>query len=90
MTSGFIAMSERKLFKNVHIFTMLFHLCFLLLTLNTCFHKGQMFSNVMRLTLLSGLEDFDGIHNYPSKKAMAPHSSTFAWKIPRMEEPGRL
>ena len=21
---------------------------------------------------------------------MAPHSSTFAWKIPRMEEPGRL
>ena len=23
-------------------------------------------------------------------KAMAPHSSTLAWKIPRMEEPGRL
>ena len=23
-------------------------------------------------------------------KAMAPHSSTFAWKIPWMEEPGRL
>ena len=23
-------------------------------------------------------------------KAMAPHSSTFAWKIPRMEKPGRL
>ena len=23
-------------------------------------------------------------------KAMAPHSRTFAWKIPRMEEPGRL
>ena len=22
--------------------------------------------------------------------AMAPHSSTFAWKIPWMEEPGRL
>ena len=21
---------------------------------------------------------------------MAPHSSTLAWKIPRMEEPGRL
>ena len=29
---------------------------------------------------------------YPpfSEKAMAPHSSTLAWKIPRMEEPGRL
>ena len=23
-------------------------------------------------------------------KAMATHSSTLAWKIPRMEEPGRL
>ena len=28
------------------------------------------------------------VHN--SEKAMAPHSSTFAWKIPWMEEPGRL
>ena len=25
-----------------------------------------------------------------SEKAMAPHSSTLAWKIPRTEEPGRL
>ena len=25
-----------------------------------------------------------------AEKAMAPHSSTFAWKIPWMEEPGRL
>ena len=24
------------------------------------------------------------------KKAMAPHSSTFSWKIPWAEEPGRL
>ena len=27
---------------------------------------------------------------YPVEKAMATHSSTFAWKIPWMEEPGRL
>ena len=27
---------------------------------------------------------------YESEKAMAPHSSTLAWKIPRMEEPGGL
>ena len=26
----------------------------------------------------------------PSEKAVAPHSSTFAWKIPRTEEPGGL
>ena len=25
-----------------------------------------------------------------SEKATAPHSSTLAWKIPWMEEPGRL
>ena len=27
---------------------------------------------------------------HPSEKAMAPHSSTLAWKIPWLEEPGRL
>ena len=27
---------------------------------------------------------------YVLEKAMAPHSSTLAWKIPWMEEPGRL
>ena len=27
---------------------------------------------------------------YSLEKAMAPHSSTFAWKIPWTEEPGRL
>ena len=25
-----------------------------------------------------------------SEKAMAPHSSTFAWRVPWTEEPGRL
>ena len=34
----------------------------------------------------------DNIYNIALKmeKAMAPHSSTLAWKIPWMEEPGRL
>ena len=27
---------------------------------------------------------------YYMEKAMAPHSSTLAWKIPQREEPGRL
>ena len=27
---------------------------------------------------------------YSMEKAMAPHSSTLAWKIPWMEEPSRL
>ena len=28
--------------------------------------------------------------SYGGRKTMAPHSSTLAWKIPWMEEPGRL
>ena len=28
--------------------------------------------------------------DFTPEKAMAPHSSTLAWKIPWMEEPGRL
>ena len=30
------------------------------------------------------------MYMYGSEKEMAPHSSTLAWKIPWMEEPGRL
>ena len=30
------------------------------------------------------------INIFISKKAMAPHSSTLAWRIARTEEPGRL
>ena len=33
---------------------------------------------------------FLGVHSSSGEKAMAPHSSTLAWKIPWMEEPGRL
>ena len=33
---------------------------------------------------------FDGQQGLLLEKAMAPHSSTLAWKIPWMEEPGRL
>ena len=29
-------------------------------------------------------------HTHTKEKAMAPHSSTLAWKIPWMEEPGGL
>ena len=30
------------------------------------------------------------MYSIQSEKAMAPHSSTLAWKIPWMEEPGML
>ena len=34
--------------------------------------------------------DFPATEDIFPEKAMAPHSSTLAWKIPWMEEPGRL
>ena len=33
---------------------------------------------------------FNGLYNPFTEKAMAPQSSTLAWKVPWMEEPGRL
>ena len=30
------------------------------------------------------------VYSIKPEKAMAPHSSTLAWKIPGTEEPGRL
>ena len=39
---------------------------------------------------VSHVKEF-GLHlKNTTEKAMAPHSSTLAWKIPWMEEPGRL
>ena len=49
--------------------------------------------NAGDLGLINGLGRSPGEGNsypLPSEKAMATHSSTFAWKIPWMEEPGRL
>ena len=33
---------------------------------------------------------FNMLSRLVMERAMAPHSSILAWKIPRMEEPGRL
>ena len=43
----------------------------------------------------TGMGEFNSDDNYvyyyeQAEKAMAPHSSTLAWKIPWTEEPGRL
>ena len=48
------------------------------------------FINDIRKTYfsISGTANLEGSIKV-SEKAMAPHSSTLAWKIPWMEEPGR-
>ena len=42
------------------------------------------------LIRINHLKHLRTISYYSLEKAMAPHSSTLAWKIPWMEEPGRL
>ena len=52
---------------------------FIRMTESRCYSPGTV------TTLLVG---YTSIQN--TEKAMAPHSSTLAWKIPWTEEPGRL
>ena len=44
---------------------------------------------VLKEKVLEQLQNILGVAKR-SEKAMAPHSSTLAWKIPWTEEPGRL
>ena len=79
---------------DVHLFllgtSLLFHVQFylLFLDLHTYFSRGRSGGLVF-----PSLEEFSTVCGDPCsqmEKAMAPHSSTLAWKIPWMEEPGRL
>ena len=47
--------------------------------------------NIVKMYILPNAttDSMKSLSNYP-EKAMAPHSSTPAWKIPWTEEPGRL
>ena len=45
---------------------------------------------MVHVLLKPGLENFEHYFTSVLEKAMAPHSSTLAWKIPWMEEPGGL
>ena len=44
----------------------------------------------LEIVMLSEVSQIKTNIYHLSEKAMAPHSSTLAWKIPWMEEPGRL
>ena len=60
----------------------------------------QIVSTLVRPVIFLASEDGEALYNQKTrigadcgsdpKKAMAPHSSTLAWKIPWTEEPGRL
>ena len=63
-----------------HIVIVIAHIPFL-----SCTNQYEFSLASFHLSLLIELGYTPG-----SEKAMAPHSSTLAWKIPWMEEPGRL
>ena len=48
--------------------------------------------NITFLVIIRQTDERNNIFSYLDnlEKAMAPHSSTLAWKIPWTEEPGRL
>ena len=49
---------------------------------------GHNYSNLAAATAMTWVQSLG--QEVPLERAMAPHSSTLAWKIPWMEEPGRL
>ena len=58
-------------------------------------HKGDALKEGGEPSLRTGVQEGVAERNMVppapgSEKAMAPHSSTLAWKIPWMEEPGGL
>ena len=65
------------------------NVCQMLCTKHTVKKKSTLCCYVIFL-LNHGFLLFEGQYRFLSEKAMAPHSSTLAWKIPWTEEPGRL
>ena len=55
-------------------------------------HRGNQVSDTVKCFMFGECQDvtINGASGAGTEKAMAPHSSTLAWKIPRMEEPGGL
>ena len=45
---------------------------------------------IIQVDLILSCEPFKSVSRSQREKAMAPHPSTLAWKIPWMEEPGGL
>ena len=56
--------------------------------MHTCFRWHL--SETLNFRVDTGISWLWGLLGWSSEKAIAPHSSTLAWKIPWMEEPGRL
>ena len=58
------------------------------ITMVYCLYMGSWLTSIHSLGILQSC--YDCLIVSESEKAMAPHSSTLAWKIPWTEKPGRL
>ena len=69
-------------------------LCLKLLFIFAMFYQSKqmllMYLNVTEFFSTIALQLFNNFYTTLAEKAMAPHSSTLAWKIPWTEKPGRL
>ena len=83
--SGFINMTKFKLTALMFVFISLIYIYFV-----HCFNRLLVFMYHLDSILKSRNFANKGPSIQGSEKVMAPHSSTLAWKIPWMEEPGRL
>ena len=94
LTLHIISMSEFLFLANIYLILIVFDNWKDNIPLNTsCKHKELKirwldYKSATTFLLVPAL--FGGIVEDYVEKAMAPHSSTLAWKIPWMEEPGGL
>ena len=67
--------------------------CILIVSV-VCFFSPQLITSLVahKVKCLSAMQEtqVQSLDQEDPEKAMAPHSSTLAWKIPWTEEPGRL
>ena len=75
---------------SVGLFRRLMHLCHILDPTYKCYRIVSVFLWLTLLTIILRFCSFNQPLLSLSEKAMVPHSSTLAWKIPWTEEPGGL
>ena len=75
-------------FSRFHIYVFIYDICFSLSDLLHSIWQTLGSSTILQMTQLHPFLWLSNI--LLSEKAVAPHSSTLAWKIPWAEEPGRL
>ena len=73
-------------FKSFYWILLQYCFCFMFYVLFYVFLILNLFFN----SRIIALQNFAGFCQTSTEKALAPHSSTLAWKIPWVEKPGRL